>query len=239
MIAAFFYLARGRRVSTVFIARVRCRRAASRSRRSPAVGRRLAARRARDAATPHSPHRTNDVFRGVFRDHRAMRVRRLAGASIHRGARVSRAAIFGRATRSTRARATRRRRARRATTTTTTTMGMRRHPRRRARGAASRARRTRARTAARAAKRGGIILSARRAAARGGRARAAREGTGATFDVTLAAAALSLHASGAASRDAASREDGARGTAMRAERVEGNLRARGRRARTAREGRDD
>jgi hypothetical protein len=48
----------------------------------------------------------------------------------------------------------------------------------------------------------------------GGRARAMREGTGATFDVTLAAAALSLHASGEASRDAA-REDGARGTEMR------------------------
>jgi hypothetical protein len=41
-----------------------------------------------------------------------------------------------------------------------------------------------------------------------------REGTGATFDVTLAAAALSLRASGEASRDAA-REDGARGTEMR------------------------
>lgn len=48
----------------------------------------------------------------------------------------------------------------------------------------------------------------------GGRTRAMREGTGATFDVTLAAAALSLHASGEASRDAA-REDGARGTEMR------------------------
>ena len=59
---------------------------------------------------PHSPHRTNDVFRGVFRDHRAMRVRRLAGASIHRGARVLRAAIFGRATRDARARDARRRR---------------------------------------------------------------------------------------------------------------------------------
>lgn len=33
-----------------------------------------------------------------------MRVRRLAGASIHRGARVLRAAIFGRATRDARAR---------------------------------------------------------------------------------------------------------------------------------------
>ena len=190
-------------------------------------------RDARARATPHSPHRTNDVFRGVFRDHRAMRVRRLAGASIHQGARVSRAAIHARAF------------APRGATTTRATRdddddddGNATSPST-ARARDRRERGARGGTAARAAKRGEIILNARRAAARGGRARAAREGTGATFDVTLAAAALSLHASGAASRDAASREDGARGTAMRAERVEGNLRARGRRARTAREGRDD
>ena len=182
---------------------------------------------------PHSPHRTNDVFRGVFRDHRAMRVRRLAGASIHRGARVLRAAIFGRATRRRRARrATRRRRARRATTTT---MGMRRHPRRRARGGFAGA--ANARRRARAAKRGGIILSARCAAAEGGgRARCARgRARRSTSPWRRPPYPFTRRGRRRAMRRARTAREGRRCGEM----VEGNLRARGRRARTAREGRDD
>lgn len=173
---------------------------------------------------PHSPHRTNDVFRGVFRDHRAMRVRRLAGASIHRGARVLRAAIFGRATR--------RRRARRATTTT---MGMRRHPRRRARGGFAGA--ANARRRARAAKRGGIILSARCAAAEGGgRARCARgRARRSTSPWRRPPYPFTRRGRRRAMRRARTAREGRRCGEM----VEGNLRARGRRARTAREGRDD
>ena len=201
----FFYLARGRRISTipsleydaddarcVFI--------------DDAVGRRPPARARRRA--PHSPHRTHDVFRGVFRDHRAMRVRRLAGASIHRGARVLRAAIFGRATRDARARDATTTRATRDDdddgNATSPSTARARGLRGRGERAAARARGETGRDNFERAMRGGG----------GGRARAMREGTGATFDVTLAAAALSLHASGEASRDAA-REDGARGTEMR------------------------
>ena len=157
---------------------------------------------------PHSPHRTHDVFRGVFRDHRAMRVRRLAGASIHRGARVLRAAIFGRATRDARARDATTTRATRDDdddgNATSPSTARARGLRGRGERAAARARGETGRDNFERAMRGGG----------GGRARAMREGTGATFDVTLAAAALSLHASGEASRDAA-REDGARGTEMR------------------------
>ena len=173
---------------------------------------------------PHSPHRTNDVFRGVFRDHRAMRVRRLAGASIHRGARVLRAAIFGRATRDARAR-----------DATTTTMGMRRHPRRRARGGFAGA--ANARRRARAAKRGGIILSARCAAAEGGgRARCARgRARRSTSPWRRPPYPFTRRGRRRAMRRARTAREGRRCGEM----VEGNLRARGRRARTAREGRDD
>ena len=172
---------------------------------------------------PHSPHRTHDVFRGVFRDHRAMRVRRLAGASIHRGARVLRAAIFGRATRDARAR------------DATTTMGMRRHPRRRARGGFAGA--ANARRRARAAKRGGIILSARCAAAEGGgRARCARgRARRSTSPWRRPPYPFTRRGRRRAMRRARTAREGRRCGEM----VEGNLRARGRRARTAREGRDD
>ena len=163
--------------------------------------------RARDAArrTPRTERMTSSVASSVTTARCAY-----AASPVRRSTEVREfcARRFSDARRATRARATRRRRARRATTTT---MGMRRHPRRRARGgfagAANARRRARGETGRdnfeRAMRGGG-----------GGRARAMREGTGATFDVTLAAAALSLHASGEASRDAA-REDGARGTEMR------------------------
>ena len=217
----FFDLARGRRIVTIPSLEydaddARCFFI------DDAVGRRPPARARRRA--PHSPHRTNDVFRGVFRDHRAMRVRRLAGASIHRGARVLRAAIFGRATR--------RRRARRATTTT---MGMRRHPRRRARGGFAGA--ANARRRARAAKRGGIILSARCAAAEGGgRARCARgRARRSTSPWRRPPYPFTRRGRRRAMRRARTAREGRRCGEM----VEGNLRARGRRARTAREGRDD
>ena len=201
----FFYLARGRRISTIPSLEydaddARCFFI------DDAVGRRPPARARRRA--PHSPHRTNDVFRGVLRDHRAMRVRRLAGASIHRGARVLRAAIFGRATRDARARDATTTRATRDDdddgNATSPSTARARGLRGRGERAAARARGETGRDNFERAMRGGG----------GGRARAMREGTGATFDVTLAAAALSLHASGEASRDAA-REDGARGTEMR------------------------
>jgi hypothetical protein len=137
-----------------------------------------------------------------------MRVRRLAGASIHRGARVLRAAIFGRATRDARARDATTTRATRDDdddgNATSPSTARARGLRGRGERAAGRARGETGRDNFERAMRGGG----------GGRARAMREGTGATFDVTLAAAALSLHASGEASRDAA-REDGARGTEMR------------------------
>lgn len=173
---------------------------------------------------PHSPHRTHDVFRGVFRDHRAMRVRRLAGASIHRGARVLRAAIFGRATRDARARDARRRRRWECDVTLDG-----------ARAGASRARRTRG--GARAAKRGGIILSARCAAAEGGgRARCARgRARRSTSPWRRPPYPFTRRGRRRAMRRARTAREGRRCGEM----VEGNLRARGRRARTAREGRDD
>ena len=124
----FFYLARGRRISTIPSLEydaddARCLFI------DDAVGRRPPAR-ARDAArrTPRTERMMSSVASSVTTARCAY-----AASPVRRSTEVREfcARRFSDARRATRARATRRRRARRATTTT---MGMRRHPRRRARG---------------------------------------------------------------------------------------------------------
>ena len=197
----FFYLARGRRISTIPSLEydaddARCFFI------DDAVGRRPPAR-ARDAArrTPRTERMTSSVASSVTTARCAY-----AASPVRRSTEVREfcARRFSDARRARRDDDARDARRRRRWECDVTLDG--------ARAGASRARRTRG--GARAAKRGGIIFERAMRGGGGGRARAMREGTGATFDVTLAAAALSLHASGEASRDAA-REDGARGTEMR------------------------
>lgn len=195
----FFYFARGRRISTIPSLEydaddARCFFI------DDAVGRRPPAR-ARDAArrTPRTERMTSSVASSVTTARCAY-----AASPVRRSTEVREfcARRFSDARRATRARATRDDDDDGNATSPSTARA--RGLRGRGERAAARARGETGRDNFERAMRGGG----------GGRARAMREGTGATFDVTLAAAALSLHASGEASRDAA-REDGARGTEMR------------------------
>ena len=195
----FFYLARGRRISTIPSLEydaddARCFFI------DHAVGRRPPAR-ARDAArrTPRTERMMSSVASSVTPARCAY-----AASPVRRSTEVREfcARRFSDARRATRARATRDDDDDGNATSPSTARA--RGLRGRGERAAARARGETGRDNFERAMRGGG----------GGRARAMREGTGATFDVTLAAAALSLHASGEASRDAA-REDGARGTEMR------------------------
>ena len=202
----FFDLARGRRIVTIppleydaddarcfFI--------------DDAVGRRPPAR-ARDAArrTPRTERMTSSVASSVTTARCAY-----AASPVRRSTEVREfcARRFSDARRATRARATRRRRARRATTTT---MGMRRHPRRRARGGFA-----------------GAANARRRARCARGRARRS------TSPWRRPPYPFTRRGRRRAMRRARTAREGRRCGEM----VEGNLRARGRRARTAREGRDD
>ena len=195
----FFYLARGRRIVTIPSLEydaddARCFFI------DDAVGRRPPAR-ARDAArrTPRTERMMSSVASSVTTARCAY-----AASPVRRSTEVREfcARRFSDARRATRARATRDDDDDGNATSPSTARA--RGLRGRGERAAARARGETGRDNFERAMRGGG----------GGRARAMREGTGATFDVTLAAAALSLHASGEASRDAA-REDGARGTEMR------------------------
>jgi hypothetical protein len=201
----FFYLARGRRISTIPSLEydaddARCFFI------DDAVGRRPPAR-ARDAArrTPRTERMTSSVASSVTTARCAY-----AASPVRRSTEVREfcARRFSDARRATRARDATTTRATRDDdddgNATSPSTARARGLRGRGERAAARARGETGRDNFERAMRGGG----------GGRARAMREGTGATFDVTLAAAALSLHASGEASRDAA-REDGARGTEMR------------------------
>lgn len=211
----FFYLARGRRISTIPSLEydaddARCFFI------DDAVGRRPPAR-ARDAArrTPRTERMMSSVASSVTTARCAY-----AASPVRRSTEVREfcARRFSDARRAT-----------------TTTMGMRRHPRRRARGGFAGA--ANARRRARAAKRGGIILSARCAAAEGGgRARCARgRARRSTSPWRRPPYPFTRRGRRRAMRRARTAREGRRCGEM----VEGNLRARGRRARTAREGRDD